>query len=156
MKAIHRWTVASYLCCASIVALLESCQRHGELLVGNNEAGWARITLDCLPQTLPSLSNNLPYPFNFDITSWTRCLPEWHGVNSRIVRIWVFTGLQGIVLGPSDSNPQDTGVDALRGHLKLFLSRPERHGLKVHVTVLNAGDMKAAVDNNNSDLQGYF
>src|ERR1700730_11051193 len=94
--------------------------------------------------------------------------------HAKIVRIFVFPGLQGIELNlskPPGSQTVGLTLDSMRkpedskrkpeiiGNLKTVLKLAEHHGLMVEVVVLNAGDMLAAVDPTFPQLhplQAYF
>jgi hypothetical protein len=87
--------------------------------------------------------------------------------HAKIVRIWVFPGLQGIELNLSNSPCSKTvgltldsmGEPEIIGNLKTVLKLAEHHGLMVEVVVLNAGDMLDAVDSMSPQLlplQCYF
>lgn len=63
---------------------------------------------------------------------------------AKIVRIWLFPQLQGIVLGPTSPRAQSLTPD-FATNLITVLELAKKHGLMVYVTILNGNDMTAAV-----------
>ena len=128
MKAILRGTAALYLCCASTVAFagtLPGGKGPTNFLVGFNEAWFGQPGFgpnyvnyfSSAPAWIPPITNTTFDP-KFVETMFTGIMANANG-GTRIVRIWVYTALQGIVLDRSKS-PQiqgltDTDFHPLRG-----------------------------------------
>jgi len=85
---------------------------------------------------------------------------------AKIVRIWVFPGLQGIQLDLSQPPGKQTvgltldakGNPELIGNLQTVFIKAKKYGLQVQVTALNGVDMQAVVDPTSRlhPLQAYF
>jgi hypothetical protein len=178
MKAILRWTIATYLFCASTLAFAGNLpgDKGTSFSVGYNEAWFA----DHYPNSLASnpVWNSLFQTSDFSSQFNAKVIDTYfNGMkngHAKIVRIFVFPGLQGIELNlskPPGSQTVGLTLDSMRepedsmrkpeiiGNLKTVLKLAEHHGLMVEVVVLNAGDMLAAVDPTFPQLhplQAYF
>src|ERR1700731_4255906 len=178
MKAILRWTIATYLFCASTLAFAGNLpgDKGTSFSVGYNEAWFA----DHYPNSLASnpVWNSLFQTSDFSSQFNAKVIDTYfNGMkngHAKIVRIFVFPGLQGIELNLSKQPGSQTvglTLDSMRkpedskrkpeiiGNLKTVLKLAEHHGLMVEVVVLNAGDMLAAVDPTFPQLhplQAYF
>jgi len=172
MKAILRGTAALYLCCASTVAFAGKLPGGTgvNFLVGFNEAwfgqpGFGPNYVNYLasdPAWIPPIPNSTFDP-NFVKTMFDGIMANANG-GTRIVRIWVFTALQGIVLDRTKS-PQTQrltqlsdgpGADLIGNLQTVFTLAKQYQGrLKVYVTALNGGDMQVAATNI-SGLRPYF
>jgi hypothetical protein len=172
MKAILRWTIATYLFCASTLAFAGNLPggTGTRFWVGYNEAWFA----DHYPNWLASnpvwnlLFQTSVFSSQFNAKVIDAYFDGMKNGHAKIVRIWVFPGLQGIELNLSNSPGKKTvGLtldsrckpeDSMRkpddsrckpeviGNLETVLKLAKHHGLMVEVVVLNAGDMLAAVD----------
>jgi hypothetical protein len=169
MKAVLRGIAALYLLCASTSAFAGILpQPFGSFWVGYNQAWFGDYYPNWLtsnpvynhfynpPNLFPSkfetLTGNslhlctLPPPSLME--TWFQGMSNG---NAKIVRIWVFPALQGIV--PDQYNPpqQTVGVTSdLIANLNTVFSCARTHGLKVYVTALNGNDATY------SPLQTYF
>jgi len=166
MKPILRRIAALYLFCASTSAL------GGGFSVGYNEA-WFVYNYPNWLASNPYYYTNPPFNFssNFGvlpnpapgttlsvIDTYFAAMAEG---NAKIVRLWLFPGLQGILLDlskPAGSQTQGLTPDFLNpnktcGNLNTVLLSAKNHGLTVYLTALNANDMAAAVA---TPLQAYF
>jgi hypothetical protein len=176
MKAILRWTIATYLFCASTLAFAGNLPwgTRTSFWVGYDQAWFA----DHYPNWLASnpVWNSLFQTSVFSSQFNTKVIDAYFdgmkNGHAKIVRIWVFPGLQGIELKLSNSpGSQTVGLTSMRkpedsmrepeiiGNLETVLKLAKHHGLMVEVVVLNAGDMKAAVDPTSPKLlplQPYF
>jgi hypothetical protein len=178
MKAILRWTIATYLFCASTLAFAGNLpgDKGTSFSVGYNEAWFA----DHYPNSLASnpVWNSLFQTSDFSSQFNAKVIDTYfNGMkngHAKIVRIFVFPGLQGIELNLSKPpgsqtvgltsgsmrKPEDSKREPeIIGNLKTVLKLAEHHGLMVEVVVLNAGDMLAAVDPTFPQLhplQAYF
>jgi hypothetical protein len=167
MKAILRGTAALYLCCASTVAFAGKLPGGTgvNFLVGFNEAWFGQPGfgpnyvnyLSSAPAWIPPIPNTTFDP-NFVKTMFDGIMKNG---GTRIVRIWVFTALQGIVLDRSKT-PQIQGLTAdLIGNLQTVFDKARQSAadhkgiLKVYVTALNGGDMQVSATNI-SGLRPYF
>ncbi len=155
MKAIIRRTAALYLCCASTVAFAGKLPggTGASFLVGYNEAWFGPNYVEYLASN-PSFGLTTPITIdsNFVNTMFAGIMANANG-GTRIVRIWVFTALQGIVLDPSKTHTQGLTPDLI-GNLNTVFTLARNHpGLKVYVTALNGGDMQVA---NTTGLRPYF
>jgi hypothetical protein len=176
MKAILRGTAALYLCCASTVAFAGKLPGGTgvNFLVGFNEAwfgqpGFGPNYVNYLasdPAWIPPIPNSSFDP-NFVKTMFDGIMANANG-RTKIVRIWVFTALQGIVLDRSKF-PQTQrltqlsdgpGADLI-GNLQTVFTLARQYqlnnkgSLKVYVTALNGGDMQVSATNI-SGLRPYF
>jgi hypothetical protein len=178
MKAILRWTIATYLFCASTLAFAGNLpgDKGTSFSVGYNEAWFA----DHYPNSLASnpvwnsLFQTSVFSSQFNAKVIDTYFNGMKNGHAKIVRIFVFPGLQGIELNlskPPGSQTVGLTLDSMRkpedskrkpeiiGNLKTVLKLAEHHGLMVEVVVLNAGDMLAAVDPTFPQLhplQAYF
>ena len=128
MKAILRGTAALYLVALQLSLLPGHCQaarRPTNFLVGFNESWFGQPGFgpnyvnyfSSAPAWIPPITNTTFDP-KFVETMFTGIMANANG-GTRIVRIWVYTALQGIVLDRSKS-PQiqgltDTDFHPLRG-----------------------------------------
>ncbi|TPW00405.1 MAG: hypothetical protein USCAAHI_00144 [Beijerinckiaceae bacterium] len=154
MKAILRRTAALYLCCASTVTFAGKLPGGTgvSFLVGYNEAWFG-------PNYVTYLASNpsfgLPAPITIDPSDSSFVSTMFAGMangGAKIVRIWVFTALQGIQLNPSKTHTQGLTGDLI-GNLQTVFNAARKRGLKVYVTALNGGDMQVA---NTTGLRQYF
>jgi hypothetical protein len=180
MKAILRWTIATYLFCASTLAFAGNLPggTGTSFWVGYNEAWFA----DHYPNWLASnpvwnlLFRTSVFSSQFNTKVIDAYFDGMKYGHTKIVRIWVFPGLQGIALKFNPHGPPHTvGLtckpeDSMRkaddsrckpeaiGNLETVLKLAKHHGLTVEVVVLNAGDMLTAVDPTSPlhPLQPYF
>jgi hypothetical protein len=140
MKTILQRIAALYLFCASTSAFAANLQ-NSSFWVGYNEAWFADKYINWLASNPSFLSMGQPYPSGFDYGFVDTVFYGMQKGNAKIVRIWVFPGLQGIkidtgglTIGLTDefkSNPSN---------LQQVLSLAKIHGLKVYITALNAND----------------
>src|ERR1700730_16498803 len=150
MKAIFRRIAALYLFCASTSAFAGNLP-NTSFWVGYNQAWFA----DYYPGWLTSNPvYNLPFYFGgmppqpgttlYVIDKWFKGMADG---NAKIVRIWIFPALQGIV--PDQYNPpqQTAGLtkDLMIGtpgpsNLETVFIKARTYGLKVYVTALNGND----------------
>lgn len=138
MKAISRWLTALCLSCAPTLALGGPLPGLGTFSVGYNE-GWfnERYGVDLTT--------------GFDPRFIARMFDGMAKGGATIVRIFPFTALQGIVLGPYA--PQTQGLNPqLIVNLRTVLSLARERQLKVYVTLLNSGDMRYA----SGAMRDYF
>jgi len=136
MKAILRRIAALYLLCASNLAFAGNLPA-GSFSVGYDEAWFADNYLNWL--ALPQ--------FNTTLSVIDTYFAGMVNGNAKIVRIWVFPGLQGINLNlsnPPGSQTVGLTLDFLN-NLPTVLSHARSKGLKVQVTALNGVDMQTAV-----------
>jgi hypothetical protein len=157
MKAILRRTAVFYLCCASTVAFAGKLPGGTgvNFRVGYNEAWFGPNYINYLASN-PSF--NLPYPNGskaFDPNFVDKVFAGIATGGAKIVRIWVFTALQGIdVRQSAPPNPQTYGLTPdLKPHLQIVFAKARKYGLKVYVTALNGGDMQVA---KTPGLRPYF
>jgi hypothetical protein len=168
MKAILRRIAALYLLCASTSAF------GGSFTVGYDEAWFA----DHYPNWLASNPSfydtnlhqfvNVPSQFSATLSVMDKWFDGMAKGGAKIVRIWVFPGLQGIELNLSNSPGSQTvglTLDSMRepedsmrkpeliGNLKTVFKLAKHHGLMLQVVALNGVDMQAAVG---TPLQAYF
>jgi len=140
MKAILRRIAAFYLLCASTSAFASS------LSVGYDEAWFKDNYLDWLADN-PSFNQ----PSQFDSVFVEKMFTGMVNGNAKIVRIWVFPGLQGIQL---NAQQQTVGLTSeFSRNLPMVLSLAKSKGLKVQLVALNGVDMQRAVG---TPLQAYF
>jgi len=151
MKALLRWTVATYLFCASTLAFA------GNLQGGTGNSFWVGYNEAWFGQNYPnSLGSNpfFQYGSYYDRNFVDAMFAGMASGGAKIVRIWVFPALQGIQLGQCNStNAQTVGLtkDVL-ANLQDVLGLAENHHLKVYLTALNGNDMKVAT----GSLRTYF
>jgi hypothetical protein len=172
MKAVLRGIAALYLLCASTSAFAGILpQPFGSFWVGYNQAWFGDYYPNWLtsnpvynhfynpPNLFPSkfetLTGNSLHLCTLPPPSPPSLMETWfQGMsngNAKIVRIWVFPALQGIV--PDQYNPpqQTVGVTSdLIANLNTVFSCARTHGLMVYVTALNGNDATY------SPLQTYF
>jgi hypothetical protein len=149
MKAFPLWTAILYLVFAPSFCFAGNLPR-GPFWVGYNEAWFGAnygtwLTSNPFYQAASRFETTLGV-----IDAWFAGMAKG---NAKIVRIWVFPQLQGIVLGPSRPRTQRLTSDFAR-NLNIVFTKAEKHGLKVYVTVLNGNDMTAAVGH--PRLQAYY
>ena len=158
MKALLRWTIATYLLCASTLAFAGNLPggTGTSFWVGYNEAWFGQNYLNSLASN-PYFYPTLPLPPDPNASTFDRTFVDtmFAGMASggaKIVRIWVFTALQGIVLDPSKTRTVGLTSD-LKGNLQIVFAKAKKYGLMVYVTALNGNDMKVA---NTTGLRPYF
>jgi len=161
MKAILRWTVATYLFYASTLAFAGNLPgRTGtSFWVGYNEAWFGQNYLNSLASN-PYFYPGLPSSSTFDPTFVDTMFAGMASGGAKIVRIWVFPAVQGIKLDTSKTNTLGITDDLIGNSAKGIVSNLQtvftlarHHGLKVYVTALNGNDMKVADTNG---LRPYF
>ena len=173
MKAILRLTAALYLCCASTVAFAGKLPGGTgvNFLVGYNEAWFGPNYINYLASN-PSFG---PVGVSSSTFDGTFVKTMFDGImangGTRIVRIWVFTALQGIKLDPSTKthivsltsvpgsppgSPPEV-IDNLQTVFNAARQAAAKHNgiLKVYVTALNGGDMQVSATNI-SGFRQYF
>jgi hypothetical protein len=147
MKAILRWSAALYLCCASTVAFagkLPGGTGTG-FWVGYNEAWFGQNYLNSLASN-PNFYPGLTLSSTFDETFVDTMFAGMQAGGAKIVRVWVFTALQGIVRDPS-TKTRTTGLTSdLIVNLQTVITKARQRGLMVYVTALNGNDMKVATN----------
>jgi hypothetical protein len=164
MKAILRQIAGLCLLCASTSAFA------GNFSVGYDEAWFA----DNYPDWLASnpvynlLFQTFQFSSKFSTTSsvMDAYFATMASGGAKIVRIWVFPGLQGIQLDLSQPPGKQTvgltldakGNPELIGNLQTVFIKAKKYGLQVQVTALNGVDMQAVVDPTSRlhPLQAYF
>ena len=163
MKALLRWTVVTYLFCASTLAFAGNLPggTGTSFWVGYNEAWFGQNYLKSLASN-PYFYPGLPSSSTFDSTFVDTMFAGMASGGAKIVRVWVFTDLQGIVLDPSKTKTLGLTDDlignsakGISSNLKTVFRKARNHGLKVYVTALNGNDMTK----NNTDITGlrpYF
>jgi hypothetical protein len=76
--------------------------------------------------------------------------------NAKIVRIFLFPAVQGIVINPSKS-PQTQGLTSeFLTNLGAVFQLARTYNLKLYITALNADDMNAVTAQNNPVLHTYY
>jgi hypothetical protein len=149
MKAILRRIAALYLLCASNLAFAGNLPAG--FSVGYDEAWFA----DHYPNWLASnpvynlLFQTSVFSSQFSANVIDAYFAGMKNGHAKIVRIWVFPGLQGIELNlpPTPGLPQTVGLTSdFCGNLKTVFLSAKNHGLQVQVTALNGVDMQTAVD----------
>ncbi len=163
MKALLRWPVVTYLFCASTLAFAGNLPggTGTSFWVGYNEAWFGQNYLNSLASN-PYFYPGLPSSSTFDSTFVDTMFAGMASGGAKIVRVWVFTNLQGIVLDPSKTKTLGLTDDlignsakGILSNLKTVFRKARNHGLKVYVTALNGNDMMK----NNTDITGlrpYF
>jgi hypothetical protein len=161
MKALLRWTVATYLFCASTLAFAGTLPggTGTSFWVGYNEAWFGQNYLNSLASN-PYFYPGLPLSSTFDPTFVDTMFAGMQAGGAKIVRIWVFTALQGIVLDPTKSHiqrpPVGPGLTSdLIDNLQIVFTKARKYGLMVYVTALNGNDMTKAATNI-TGLRPYF
>ena len=147
MKAILRRIAALYLFCASTSAFAGSLP-NSSFWVGYNEAWFADNYINWLAQNPSFPLNNMPYPSAFDIDPVGKMgfvgnvFAGMQNGAAKIVRIWVFPGLQGIKIdtGGLTAGLTDDFSNPNKLYLQQVLSLAHNYGLKVYITALNAND----------------
>ena len=110
MKAFLRWTIATYLFCASTLAFAGNLPGDTKFWVGYNEAWFA----DHYPNSLASnpvynsLFQTSVFSSQFSANVIDAYFAGMKNGHAKIVRIWVFPGLQGIDLNLSNSPGSQT------------------------------------------------
>jgi hypothetical protein len=147
MKALLRWTVATYLFCASALAFAGNLPggTGTSFWVGYNEAWFGQNYLNSLASN-PTFYPELTLSSTFDGTFVDTMFAGMASGGAKIVRVWVFTALQGIVLDPS-TKTRTTGLTSdLIVNLQTVITKARQRGLKVYFTALNGNDMKVATN----------
>jgi len=147
MKAILRRIAALYLFCASTSAFAGSLP-NSSFWVGYNEAWFADNYINWLAQNPSFPLNNMPYPSAFDIDPVGKMgfvgnvFAGMQNGAAKIVRIWVFPGLQGIKIdtGGLTAGLTDDFSNPNKLYLQQVLSLAHNYGLKVYITALNGND----------------
>jgi hypothetical protein len=161
MKALLRWTVAMYLFCASTLAFAGNLPggTGTSFWVGYNEAWFGQNYLNGLASN-PYFYPGLPSSSAFDPTFVDTMFAGMASGGAKIVRVWVFTAVQGIKLDTSKSKTLGLTDDLIGNSAKGIISNLQtvltlaRHrGLKVYVTALNGNDMRVA---DTTGLRQYF
>jgi hypothetical protein len=141
MKTIVRGIAALYLFCASTSAFAGNLP-NSSFWVGYNEAWFADKYINWLAQnpSFPFMGN--PYPSGFDGGFVDKVFAGMQNGAAKIVRIWVFPGLQGIYI---DNGGQTVGLtddffNPKKLYLQQVLSLAGNRGLKVYITALNGND----------------
>ena len=163
MKALLRWIVATYLYCASTLAFAGNLPggTGTNFWVGYNEAWFGQNYLNSLSSN-PYFYPGLPSSSFFDPTFVDKIFAGMASGGAKIVRILVFTAVQGIVLDTSKTKTLGLTDDlignsakGILSNLKSVFTMARDHGLKVYVTAVNGVDMTK----NNTDITGlrpYF
>ena len=156
MKALLRWTVATYLFCASTLAFAGNLPggTKNSFWVGYNEAWFGQNYLNSLASN-PYFYPGLPSSSTFDPKLVDTMFAGMASGGAKIVRVFVFTALQGIVLDPSKTKTlgltDDLIGNSAKGivsNLKTVFRKARNHGLKVYVNALSGNDMT-------KDVYGY-
>jgi hypothetical protein len=140
MKFIPRWIAAICLLGASTLATAGTLPASG-FWVGYNEA-WFGSNYGTWLTSNPDYAAPSRFPATLGvIDTWFAGMAKG---NAKIVRIWLFPQLQGIVLGQSSPQSQSLTSDFLYNLITVFWYA-KKHGLMVYVTALNGNDMTTAV-----------
>jgi hypothetical protein len=149
LKVILRSAAALQLLCASTLATAGNLPR-GSFWVGYNEA-WFGANYGTWLTANPFYGAPSQFPSTLGvIDTWFAGMAKG---NAKIVRIWLFPQLQGIVLGQSSPQTQSLTSDFLYNLITIF-NYAKKHGLMVYITALNGNDMRTAVGN--APLQDYY
>ena len=155
MRTFLRFIVAIHVICFSSLASATNLPNRN-FWVGYNEAWFGDDNY------LNWLSSNpvfgAPSHFGNTLNVLAAYFDGMKDGNAKIVRIWLFPGLQGISLTPyNPPAPQTQGLTPeFLQNLEVVLRIARSNGLKVYITLLNGNDMSKAVQDANQPLITYF
>jgi hypothetical protein len=158
MKISLRWALALSMLSPSTMACAGSLPTG--FAVGYNEA-WIESSYSnwLASNNIPGLWN---LPSNFNSSLVEAMFAGMAQGNAKIVRIWLFPNMQGVVIDPSKS-PQTRGLYTPAGqqtpeiitNLTRVFQLARTYGLKLYITALDANSMKAVAGSTNT-LHTYY
>ena len=120
-----------------VISLPQTLYCPGTFTVGYNEAWTKSDYSNWLASNIPW---NLPSAFNIDLVD-----AMFSGMaqgNAKIVRIFLFPNMQGVVIDPS-TNPQTRGLTPeLITNLTTVLQLARQYSFKIYITALEGDNMK--------------
>ncbi len=153
MKRVLRWTSAIALACASTLAFGGNNLPNNGFWVGYDEP-WIGDTYGNW------LARNVIFasPAQFNPGLIDAYFAEMAYGKAKIVRIWLFPGLQGIdsPTAPQALHSRGLTPDFLQ-NLVTVLNLARNHGLRVYMTALNGGDMRTVAKSDaQQPVRAYF
>jgi len=149
MKPMLRLTSA--LCMFSISTITYAGSLPTGFAVGYNEA-WIENYYGNWLASNPLFGESSAFNFNLVGTMFSGMSQG----NAKIVRIFLFPAVQGIVINPS-KNPQTQGLTSeFLTNLSAVFQLARTYNLKLYITALNANDMSAVTAQNNPTLHTYY